>query len=375
MENEQVSIIRCSSYDDSVQGVKSCLANLGGIETFVKPGQRVLLKVNLLYGKDPKYAVTTHPRIVEAVIEEVRRAGGIPSVGDSPAIFSLENAAGPAGIKELCEQTNTLLVELNDPQALKFPEGRRIKSFNISSKLKDFDVIINLPKMKTHVLCGMTLGVKNLYGCISGKQKGKYHLHFQDAVTFADMLLDLHQVVKPTLTLLDAVVAMEGQGPGSGEPLQVGLILASRNTIALDVVASKIAGFCEKDYPLIALAKKRKLIGSDFNTLEILGTPLSAIEQRPFKRARKEKSLLWFVPFKKQISHSLIAKPVLKENDCIKCKRCHEISPAGAIEITAIGPIFDYDKCIRCYCCHEICPKKAIELHQGQLARWLDKIK
>lgn len=375
MDKTLVSITKCSSYNQASEAINNCLNQLGGLQHFVKPGQRVLLKVNLLFGKDPKYAISTHPAIVKAVIEEVIKAGAFPTVGDSPAISTIESAAGPSGIKTVCETTNTPLIELNNPKNIKIPEGKRIKSFQVSSRLDDFDVIINLPKMKTHVLCGLTLGVKNLYGCISGKQKGKYHLRFQDAVSFSDLLLDLYSLIKPSLTILDAITAMEGQGPGSGDPIDIGLVIASPSALALDTVASKIAGFKEKEFPLLVAAQKRNFLEANLDNISIKGLDLGALNFKPFRRARKQRSLLWFVPFKKQLSRKLIAKPILTSDLCIKCQKCHEICPADAIVMTSAGPIFDYKKCIRCYCCHEICPKRAINLHEGTLARLINKIK
>jgi len=371
----KVAIARCEDYTQEKvdKNLKQCLQHLGGMKSFVKKDNKVLLKINQLYGKAPEHAVTTHPALVRAVTREIRNAGGIPSVGDSPSILSLERVAARTGILKLCREMKVPLVELDRPVTRSLPDGKVIKSFQVSARLSKFDVIINIPKLKTHALTGLTCAVKNLFGCIPGKIKGEYHLRLQESEPFSGMLLDLHELIRPQLTIVDAVTAMEGQGPGAGTPREVGLILASTDGIAADTIAAKIVGMKEKEVVTILVAKKRHIPEVDLERIHVLGVPIEQAKIKGFKRSR---SMMRFVPsfLKTTMKNVFTARPYCLKERCVSCGHCKDICPAGAIEYVNKKPRFDYDKCIRCYCCHEICPQKAIQLKRGLLARIMSKI-
>ena len=336
----RVVLIRCNDYSEAGTAVEKALRPLGGMKHFVKKGDRVLLKINQLTDKSPGSAVTTHPMVVRAAIESVRKAGGIPSVGDSPAIWSLEKVARASGILEICRELDTPLIALDRPE--------RRGSLFVSARLKGFDAIINLPKLKTHALTGLSGAVKNMYGVVPGKAKAAYHLRFPEPVSFSHMLIDINLEVLPKLTIMDAIVGMEGQGPVAGEPRKLGFILAGESSFAVDDAALKILGMRPWEVPTVALARKRghssKLEGD------------SAPKVRGFRRARNRMPGLL-----QRIARRLVVpKPVLLPELCDSCKLCLRICPAHAISFK--GERFDYSKCIRCYCCQEICPRKAIAL-------------
>ena len=225
MKSATVSIVRCETYDEEevLRGLRRSIDLLGGIETFVKRGDRVLLKPNLLYGKPPEKAVTTHPSVVRGMIEIVREAGGVPSIGDSPGMESLRKAAEKAGIKRVADETGCSLVEFDRPIVPPDRKGKWFKQLEIDRSVLEADVIINLPKWKTHGQMLLTLGVKNLFGCIPGPRKALWHLKAgQDQERFARMLIDVYLTVRPALTLLDGIVGMDGNGPGSGRPVPLG---------------------------------------------------------------------------------------------------------------------------------------------------------
>jgi len=368
----KVAITECKDYSSVDNAVKDCLDRLGGIGKFVKKSDKVLLKINQLSAKKPEDAVTTHPLFVAAVIKEVRGAGGDPSVGDSPAMHSLETVAKKSGIYDICSEMNVPLVELDDPDVVE-NEGKRVRSFKISKKLQNFEVIINLPKLKTHSLTGLTCAVKNLFGCIPGKIKGGYHLRFQNPHDFSEMLLDLHEVIKPNLTIVDGVIGMEGQGPGAGDPREIGVIIAGENALAVDTVVMSIVGMRDKEVPTVFFAKKRGFPGAYMNNIEVVGVEIQKVRVKNFKRP---KSMMNKIPpfFFKMIKKVFTAKPVVIAEKCIGCRNCKNICPNHAIEMVENIPKFDYNKCIRCYCCHEICPEKAIPLKKGFILGILSKI-
>jgi len=195
-----VSIVKCQTYheEEVLKGLRRSLDLIGGIEAFVKRGDRVLLKPNLLIGKAPEKAVTTHPSMVKGVIQIVREAGGIPSIGDSPGIGSGERAADKAGIKRVAEAMNCPFVEFNRPVSPPEKRAKTFKHLEIDQALFEADAVINLPKWKTHGMTLLTLGVKNLYGCIPGPRKALWHLKAgEDRENFARILIDLYQIIRP----------------------------------------------------------------------------------------------------------------------------------------------------------------------------------
>jgi len=239
MMRPTVSIVRCQTYHDEevLKSLRSSIDLIGGIENFVRRGDHVLLKPNLLYGKAPEKAVTTHPSIVKGMIQIVREVGGIPFIGDSPSIGSLMRAAEKAGIKRVADENKCPLIDFEKPILPSKGGGKFFKQLEIDKRVLEADVVINLPKWKTHGMMLLTLGVKNLFGCIPGPRKALWHLRAgEDRKLFAQMLIDLYQMIQPSLTLLDGIVGMEGNGPGSGDPIQLGLILTSRDPLSLDQV-------------------------------------------------------------------------------------------------------------------------------------------
>src|SRR4030042_5672884 len=214
-----VSIVKCQNYDEEkvLSSLRRSIDLIGGIQNFVKKGHHVLLKPNLLYGKSPEKAVTTHPAIVEGVIEIVREAGGVPFIGDSPSVGSLMKTAEKAGIKAVADEMKCPLVEFDKPVLLSKGTGKIFKQLEIEQTVLEAEVIINLPKWKTHAQMLLTLGVKNLFGCIPGPRKALWHLKAgEDRKVFAQILVDIYQMIQPSLTILDGIIGMEGHGPGRG---------------------------------------------------------------------------------------------------------------------------------------------------------------
>lgn len=355
-----VAVAKCNTYERAEAALERCLADLGGMGAFVRPGDRTLLKVNLVSGHDESRAVTTHPAIVSAVIRQVRNAGGIPFVGDSPALASAVAVARRAGIAKVCEELQAPIVDLDDPVFVTAAHAKR--AFRVSRQLRQFDVIVNIPKLKTHCLVGMTCAVKNMFGCIPGKLKTGHHLAQPDPIEFSEMLLTLHDTVAPHLTIVDGVLGMEGPGPGAGDPRLFGVLVAGPSSIAVDTVCARILGFADKEVSTVWLAQKQGIPGAVLGDIEVRGEPIAGVAVANLKKPRV--SMTTRVPsLLMNLGKTLFTPgPALLQDRCLLCGDCMRICSARAVSMTDQGPRFDSKSCIRCYCCHEICPAGAITL-------------
>ncbi len=361
-----VSIVRCQRYDEEevLSGLRRSIELIGGIQCFVKNGHRVLLKPNLLYGKSPEKAVTTHPSIVKGVIQMVREEGGIPFLGDSPGMGSSIGVAEKAGIKRIAEEMDCPIVEFNRPVLPAERKGRIFKNIEIDQAILEADVIINLPKWKTHAQMLLTLGVKNLFGCIPGPRKALWHLKAgENQKIFAQMLVDIYQMIQPSLTILDGIVGMEGCGPNSGDPIPLGLILASRDPLCLDQIVCDLLEIPRKSLLTNRVAFEQGLGRDD---IVVLGERVEDVKITKFKfppLSRVDWNLPGFI--KKALKNALSTKPVIEKEVCKLCNQCVAICPPEALKGNEKGLAFDYGKCIRCFCCQEICPEGAIKIEPG----------
>jgi uncharacterized protein (DUF362 family) len=368
----QVSLQRLNSYDPekTLAAITNLLQPLGGMETFVKPGEKVLLKPNLLSGKTPDKAVTTHPEIVRAVVTLAQKAGGIVSIGDSPGIGSAESVARKSGILSVAEETGCPFVPFETAVTI-HPEGGKFQRFEVAQELLDADVIINLPKLKTHQMMGLTCGVKNMFGAIVGLRKPRLHLQAgTDKAFFALMLLELCEALSPALTIVDAVVGMEGEGPGSGDPIQIGALLAGSHPQAIDTVATELVGMKPQQVWTQQQAIDTGRPYTELKQLELCGIPLDELKITNFRQAKMTDVNFGLKgALKHHLRHALTARPVPDHNLCVRCNDCVIHCPPEAMKIENNRLIIDYDHCIRCFCCQELCPHGALMTKQGILLK------
>ncbi|MBD2293903.1 DUF362 domain-containing protein [Anabaena sphaerica FACHB-251] len=252
-----VSLIRAKSYEQEAlrESLTTLLEPLGGIAAFVKPGNRVLLKPNLLTGSRPTKECTTRPELVRAVAQMVMEVGGKPFLGDSPAFGSAKGVAEANGLLPILEELNIPIVEFH---------GKRYQTVNdnfnhllLSKEAMEVDVIINLPKVKSHMQLTITLGVKNLFGCVPGKMKAWWHMEAgKDANRFGEMLVETARAINPTLTILDGIIGHEGNGPSGGEPRDLGVLAASNNVFALDRAMLVVLKVDPLQVPTIAASQR-----------------------------------------------------------------------------------------------------------------------
>lgn len=356
-EMAKVSIIK-ATYSDP--GIETLLAPLGGMEQFVKKNEKVLLKVNLLSAKEPEKAVTTHPEFVRAVATAVRKAGGEPYIGDSPAgPFSKRNlnkAYERSGLKNLAGEEEIPLNFDTSVKKLDIPNGKRLQRSPICNYVLNADKVIALPKLKTHSFQYMTLACKIMYGVVPGLTKAKYHAQFPRRVSFADMMLDILTIVKPHLYIMDGIMGMQGQGPGSGDPVKMDLVLASTDYVAMDISVCKILGIEPVGIPALKRAKVRGLWP------ERIDYPIQRPEDVAYKGFRLPNTADHLLTGKKPPRKS----PVITDK-CTACGDCESICPKDAVKVQDQMAEVTYSKCIRCFCCHEVCPEDAIILRSVKL--------
>jgi uncharacterized protein (DUF362 family)/Pyruvate/2-oxoacid:ferredoxin oxidoreductase delta subunit len=345
----------CESYD--TRALKEFLSRAFTKIGFAARGSRVLLKPNLLAGKAPRKGVNTHPQIVRSIAEMLLDEGCTLLIGDSPGYESTERALRGSGIMDVVK-TLGLEVARFDKKVIRRSLGiSPYREFLLGEDPEEFDLIVNLPKFKTHAMMGLTLGVKNAFGFVPRFEKAKWHLKAgQDALLFAAILLDIYAVVKPSLTILDGIVAMEGDGPSSGKTRQVGLLAVSDDALALDVFVEGMLALPHM-LPVSRVAQDKGLI----RKAEIFDLGVPAIRDL-LMPATMDTGFNLPGLVRNALKNVIWRRPKCKQSICKQCGVCAEVCPAGALTMDEEYPAFDYKRCIRCYCCQEMCPASAILL-------------
>ncbi len=352
---ENVGIVKCKNYNQKEvdKAVKRVL-ELAEIE--LPKRKKVLIKPNIVVcnAQNPQ-AVLTNPSIIAAICKLLKMNNCRIYVGES-SFVDTDIAFKKSGIERVAKKYGAKIVvfELDKLVKIRDSKAKVLKNFYLSKTLKSTDLIINIPKLKTHQFTKYTGAIKNLYGCIPGGIKQKLHKKAQGEEKFSKLLVDIYQNIKPEINIMDAVVGMEGRGPTSGKPKKAGYILASKNAISLDIVASKLIGYNPKDILMIKEAVKRGLGNYKFKLKGLNKIPNLDFD-KPFVRKRLSKRMLRRLGGEKSI--------VVDKKKCIKCGLCARKCPAKAIKLNPY-PVIDKNKCIRCFCCMEICPQDALSLEE-----------
>lgn len=370
-----VSMVRCPDYDYPrvKDAIRRSLELIGGLGAVVKPGDKVLLKVNVLLGTASERAVTTHPAVVRAMAELVREAGGVPWVGDASGAYGMTGQAlRLSGIQKASEEAGAELLnfEATGSYEVLVPGHRVLEKILVAKPVMDCDVLVSMPKMKTHQLVKYTGAVKNFFGIIPGAAKARIHLDAPSEERFSEATVDIFSVVKPRLAVMDGIVGMEGEGASNGAPINSGLILASGDCVALDVVASEAMGFNHKDIFVTNYAHARGLGVGELADIQVVGEQLSDV------RINFRKSRYLFNRLPPFIGKFVMRRMeniwgiVMDGSKCTRCGICQKSCPPSAITMSPF-PQIDKNKCIKCFCCHELCRYGAVELKTSLVGRLL----
>lgn len=351
-EVEKVAVVKCNSYNQ--KQVDTAVANSLNLINFkFRKGMKVLIKPNVV-GNFPinQIAITTHPSLIEAVCKILKKNKCEIFIGDSP-FTNAKSSFTASGIDKIAKKYGRLIIfEQEKLIKIKDKKSKILKEFEIARITKEVDLIIDMPKLKTHVLTKYTGAIKNLYGCIPGGMKQKIHLQGKGEENFSKILVDIYQNIKPELTIMDAIIGMDGEGPTSGNPQKVGLILASKNGIALDIAAAKIIGLPPHEVYVIKESISRKLY-PDYN-FQLVG--LNHLPKLNFEIPHEAKKT------QKMLNKLGEYKPiVVDEKKCVKCGTCAKHCPTKSIKLCPY-PTINKKTCIRCFCCIEICPQDALGL-------------
>ena len=378
---KNVSLRSCNSYkyEEVKSQVDKLINDLGGLEKYIKRDSKVFIKLNLVIKKKPDEVATTHPMVLKVIAEKLLELGCKVIVGDSPGgpytKSSLKGVYKTCGIEEVCEE---LGIELNyDTSEVKVenPNGKILKYMTVIKPIVDADHVINICKLKTHAMATFTGGVKNLFGVIPGVSKAEYHFKMPEVAEFTEALVDICSYVSPSLTIMDGVIGMEGEGPTAGVPRKIGVLLGSESPYAIDVVACNIINLDPNKVPTVQRCVEREFIEKDFSDVCVLGEKVEDKVIKDFKipSNRSISFLRGIVPKSIEIfvNKKLAGKPVINYKECVKCGECSKVCPPKVISMENKGPVIDLDHCIRCFCCHELCPKKAVDLKRPFVFRFL----
>ncbi|MFC1669426.1 DUF362 domain-containing protein [Spirochaetota bacterium] len=381
---QRVSLQKCEDYDLNIlknkikDGMEMCGFDLGQLEH-----KRVCLKPNFLVASKPSKAIMTHPVFFRAVVQIVKEAGGIPVLIESPGIQSLKSVLNKTSFGDIVNDEAVVVAESSKRIKLHYENAKMHKYVDVMDSFEDVDIIINLPKFKSHGFAYYTGAIKNLFGAVPGMEKSKMHMKIPNRDLFCEYILDLNGALlsgfdkpKKFLHIMDAILVQEGEGPGpAGTPRKMDAIIIGGDAIAVDYVALSVSGLDINSAITVVRGFEREFWVNSPEEIEVVGDRIEDLKLHDFKPTRRtilSDQIRW--PFTSMTFKNLfVEKPLPMEEKCTLCYNCKKICPANAIEKKngkKKVPDFDYKKCIRCYCCMEICPEAALVKKRGKL-QWI----
>ena len=370
MTNEVV-FVRCCDYGPALsEALQRIFALTGWLETGAVTGKKVLLKPNLLTDRTPEQAVTTHPELVRHVIRHLKAAGARVTVGDSPAsTANLRNVWQCTGMAAVCAEEDVPLISFEQAGVRAFEiDGF---AFSVAVSVLEADLIINLPKVKSHSLTMLTAAVKNIYGAVPGYSKTTLHRLHPRPEVFGRLVKTIWQVIPPAWTIADGVVGMEGQGPANGRPVALGFLAAASDPFALDRALCDVLHIDVRRVPYLA-AQAADGAAADYT---LAGDHISVASFEVPSGAHLLKLLPdWLV---RNASRIVWVRPAFSPEACVGCGRCERACPIHALALSpkTRKPLLNPALCISCSCCHEVCPQGAIRMTQSGLLRLMKVFK
>lgn len=364
--DNRVVLSRIEKYDcDKIyELLKQDISKLIPLNELITKDTSVFIKLNCVGGYAPETGITTHPVFVEGVIRLVKDYTDNITIGDNPASHAISTVLKKNGIYDLIDKYNLKLIVGENKKKITTSNYKIYSSFDVSKDIIDSDLIINLPKLKTHTLTYMTCAQKNMFGFIFGLEKAGWHAKAANPLEFGNALCDLYSAIISNtkgkiLNICDGIIGLQGEGPTTGGSPAVGnCILTSFDAISLDKVALKVAKLDEKRYFLATLATERGLTTADYTLIGDLGE----FEDIKFQAPKNTITSIGLRIIRKKFMRNLLLEhPKVNHSICIRCGECAKICPAKTMQIKkGQFPNLKSKDCIRCWCCQEVCPKNAI---------------
>ncbi len=367
-----VWVDRCADYDpDRLRAIlnRRFDAILAGR---IGAGTRVLIKPNLLLPARPDTGILTHPAVVRVAAEYALDRGARVQVADSPAIGPFKRVLRVSGLADALAGLDLEVSEFRETVRVRI--GEPFGEVELARDAVAADVIINLAKLKTHAQMRLTLGVKNLFGCVVGLQKPEWHIRSGvDRDLFATLLVRICQTLAPAATVVDGIIGLEGHGPGKGgTPRALGVLVSGADAPAVDVAIRRMLGLDPDRLPTVAAARRLGILESDGGT--VIGDWREG-EFADFKLPVLGPLTYGPPTVQRIMRRHLLQRPAVRPETCRVCGECVRYCPAEAITPTETAVAFDYDRCIRCYCCIEICPHGALRAIETPAGRGLRAIR
>ncbi|MEW5901236.1 MAG: DUF362 domain-containing protein [Acidobacteriota bacterium] len=371
----RVSVVRCPGYNgsDLALALRQSFDWLGGLGTYLRRGTRVFIKVNhLSSAAPPERAVITHPSFVREVLRFFLDCGVRLTVGDDIA-SGQGDGFRKTGYRQMCDELGIRLVSLRETGFAEVAlHGALSEKIYLAREVLDTDFILNLPKLKTHSFTVFTGAIKNMFGAMPHGLRLDFHRRFVRNDIFSRALVDVFSVARPQLTIMDAVLGMEGEGPSAGRPYKIGLLLAGEDAVAVDAVAARIIGLSPSEVMTTSSAHRRGLGVGDPRLIEVVGEEIEAVAARNFRLSAAATGLFrkW-LPSRvyADVSGQLTLTPAVIPEKCQACRECLEVCPAKAVRLVGEAAWVDESSCIHCLCCHEVCPHQALRLKQRPVGR------
>jgi uncharacterized protein (DUF362 family)/Pyruvate/2-oxoacid:ferredoxin oxidoreductase delta subunit len=373
----RVAVVRCPAYETVVLSgaVRRSLELVGGLGSFLDAGTKVFVKINHLSPHaPPDRAICTHPMFVREVLRVLLEWDVRVTVGDD-VNFGRGDEFLITGFRQVCAELGVPLTNLREDGFAKIPlRGEVLKSVYVARPVLEADLVLNLPKLKTHSFTVFTGAVKNIYGVIPYGLRLDGHRRFLGNNLFSRMLVDVFSAVPRQLTIMDSVIGMEGEGPSSGVPKKIGLIISGADGVAVDAVATRIAGLNPLHVFTTSEAHSRNLGLGDLRRIEVVGEKPEDVEVGNFRRSLAATGLFrhWLPSFfYSYVSGELILTPEVVPAKCTGCLECLKICPAKTISLVRDKARIEEARCLHCLCCHEVCVHRSIRLKQHPLGRTL----
>lgn len=377
MNKSRVALIKCDTYDDEqvYEAVQAGVNLLGGIHSFVRDGEKIVIKPNVLVGAAPEKCISPHPSVFRAVGIMLKKANAIISYGDSSIFGKCEANMRRARLKKVADALGIMLADFDKGKTVTHDKALLNKRFVLANGVIEADGLVSLSKLKTHGLTRFTGAIKNQFGCIPGFHKTQFHVRIADPYKFATMLVDLNTLIKPRLCIMDGIMSMEGNGPRSGKTKKLGVLLFSGDPVALDAIACKIINLNPEYVPTAKPGEISGLGTYHYENIEAVGEEIEPLVDKDFEVVRKPPVTVSSGRIRNIVKNQICPRPFIDKILCTNCGICVRQCPVSPKAVNwhthdeSSPPTYKYDRCIRCFCCQESCPEGAISVRETILGR------